>query len=893
MKRLATLALATVISVAILGRSASATPFSDVPANHWAYQYIQSLAADGIIDGLPDGKFNGNRPLTRYEMAAVVARAIAKIQDGEAGFASKADLDKLQKLIDALKDELDALGVRVKNVEDSLDALDKRTKFAQSLSMHGVMAPNVSFRQRTDIPQTITNGTGAAVITYWGTTAAAEGNGAATTVDPFVTAFLQTDDSNNVLTGAGSGIKIRDDARFTLNYAISDNLTVSFPVHILNDNYGGTYNQQDKFTIEPGVDVNIGSTGAFSNLLLRFGIIDNMKNSRTGLAFRAPYGEGNNLPYEQAFQPWQKGVSISGTLLGLTDFQASFTRVDQTLVNTQAQFVDPGGANGESQTYLFPVVPPQDGYVQTAGSGSLTSNSFNAGAGNLTQVYLTREAVLGTVYISQYNGTTFASNGQPIGAVQPGAPTAPPAFSYNSAYNAVVFSPPLGAGASVVVSYVGLNSTNNTNYQRYMINARINQKFKGYQGAEVGLTFNRIFDFDDPQTSGNVSAINQAPVNGNGAVSDTVFGVDFQAPIPYAISGKGSFPVLYGEAALSKYTPDFNNIAASTDSAGVIGARAKISGAEVSVQYQSVGPNYLDGAPFHYFGPAPPLFAFYKLPYFPDFYGIANSVGINQQFDGATGYNSSVNPNLTFAYPVFNPLKANGNTFYQAFTPNTQGVTANLTAPVAVGDITFKLRASYQHLSEITPNSLGNMLYGPAYASNVKLTYDTFTAGAGFDLPAFGSGQKLTVNLNGTYEKLNRPDETAFAYIPFNPATQTVDAGAANAAAAIGGSPVSFYPNYVNMKHYTYNSSVALPVAKNLGLNFSYTAQRYGGTYGTTLTQSISEQKNYYQGNLTYQIPKTNSSISVQSRNYTYKDDVLPSYNFVQNRQDINFNIRF
>ncbi|MGD0053398.1 MAG: S-layer homology domain-containing protein, partial [Vulcanimicrobiaceae bacterium] len=102
-----------------------------MPSDHWAYQAIQSLAADGLIDGYPDGAFGGDRPLTRYEMAVLVARVVAKLQANGAGYASKTDLETLQKLIDALKDELDALGVRVTNLEDALDALDRRTKLAQ------------------------------------------------------------------------------------------------------------------------------------------------------------------------------------------------------------------------------------------------------------------------------------------------------------------------------------------------------------------------------------------------------------------------------------------------------------------------------------------------------------------------------------------------------------------------------------------------------------------------------------------------------------------------------------------------------------------------------------------------------------------------------------------
>src|ERR1700722_20348185 len=105
MKRLVSLVVVSSLALGMMigsSRVALATPFSDVPANHWAYQYIQSLAADGIIDGYPDGKFKGDRPLTRYEMAVVIARVIAKLQENEKPYTgpTKQDLDKLQKLID-------------------------------------------------------------------------------------------------------------------------------------------------------------------------------------------------------------------------------------------------------------------------------------------------------------------------------------------------------------------------------------------------------------------------------------------------------------------------------------------------------------------------------------------------------------------------------------------------------------------------------------------------------------------------------------------------------------------------------------------------------------------------------------------------------------------------
>ena len=50
--------------------------FPDVPENHWAYEYVATLAGNGIIEGYPDGEFKGDRSMTRYEFAAMFYRAL-------------------------------------------------------------------------------------------------------------------------------------------------------------------------------------------------------------------------------------------------------------------------------------------------------------------------------------------------------------------------------------------------------------------------------------------------------------------------------------------------------------------------------------------------------------------------------------------------------------------------------------------------------------------------------------------------------------------------------------------------------------------------------------------------------------------------------------------------
>ena len=66
------------MALGVTASAYAANPFSDVPANSWAYDAVNKLAAEGIIDGYPNGTFGGDRLMTRYEMAQIVAKAMAK-----------------------------------------------------------------------------------------------------------------------------------------------------------------------------------------------------------------------------------------------------------------------------------------------------------------------------------------------------------------------------------------------------------------------------------------------------------------------------------------------------------------------------------------------------------------------------------------------------------------------------------------------------------------------------------------------------------------------------------------------------------------------------------------------------------------------------------------------
>ncbi|MDR7435391.1 MAG: S-layer homology domain-containing protein [Armatimonadota bacterium] len=166
-----------------------AQPFADVPTDHWAYDAIAELAAKGLVEGYPDGTFKGDRALTRYEMAMIVARLLARIEAVAAQIPGppppppapevrKADIDALRSSIDTInrlvrefQTDLQALGVRIESIEEELRTLrgqldktkitgDVRIRYTSAvnaaasanfrtrLTFSGQVAPNVKLTAR-------------------------------------------------------------------------------------------------------------------------------------------------------------------------------------------------------------------------------------------------------------------------------------------------------------------------------------------------------------------------------------------------------------------------------------------------------------------------------------------------------------------------------------------------------------------------------------------------------------------------------------------------------------------------------------------------------------------------------------------------------------------------
>ena len=116
MKKTLTAAITTALVIGAASTTfAAANPFTDVPTGHWSYDAVAKLAQDGVIEGYGDGTFRGDKAITRYEMAQMVAKAMAK---SDVSAADKAAIDKLAAEYSA---ELNNLGVRVGELENRVD----------------------------------------------------------------------------------------------------------------------------------------------------------------------------------------------------------------------------------------------------------------------------------------------------------------------------------------------------------------------------------------------------------------------------------------------------------------------------------------------------------------------------------------------------------------------------------------------------------------------------------------------------------------------------------------------------------------------------------------------------------------------------------------------------
>lgn len=115
----------------------SAPLFPDVPNQIYARDAVAQLAAKGIVEGYPDGTYKGDRFLSRWEMATVIARILAKWEQMTDTFATKEDYQTLKSLCEQYKDELDAYGVRIQSLEQGYAKVGDRVTDLERITFYG------------------------------------------------------------------------------------------------------------------------------------------------------------------------------------------------------------------------------------------------------------------------------------------------------------------------------------------------------------------------------------------------------------------------------------------------------------------------------------------------------------------------------------------------------------------------------------------------------------------------------------------------------------------------------------------------------------------------------------------------------------------------------------
>lgn len=140
-KRTALLALAFAALSATAFAADGADSFSDVPKDHWSYEALDYLAKNGVIEGYTDGTFQGNRTMSRYEMAAITARAM---QASNLDIGARSVLEKLEKEYGS---ELAALRAQV---EQNTEDIRKNREAIERFKVHGFVRTQYDYDKNTD-----------------------------------------------------------------------------------------------------------------------------------------------------------------------------------------------------------------------------------------------------------------------------------------------------------------------------------------------------------------------------------------------------------------------------------------------------------------------------------------------------------------------------------------------------------------------------------------------------------------------------------------------------------------------------------------------------------------------------------------------------------------------
>jgi len=156
-----------------------------------------------------------------------------------------------------------------------------------------------------------------------------------------------------------------------------------------------------------------------------------------------------------------------------------------------------------------------------------------------------------------------------------------------------------------------------------------------------------------------------------------------------------------------------------------------------------------------------------------------------------------------------------------------------------------------------------------------------YNAGANFDLRA--GRRSVNLSLSSEYEHLTRDDATTFSVSPLGSSSWQLPGS--------GGAPLAI-PSYADLNKLSVGAGLSLPVVRGLTLNLNYDAQRLYGGYGLPGLVNLDTINNSYGGNLTFNIPRFSSSLSIGAYQDRFQDSLLLNGS-TQTHEDVNLTVKF
>ncbi|MGZ3515636.1 MAG: hypothetical protein ACXVAM_00515 [Vulcanimicrobiaceae bacterium] len=397
------------------------------------------------------------------------------------------------------------------------------------------------------------------------------------------------------------------------------------------------------------------------------------------------------------------------------------------------------------------------------------------------------------------------------------------------------------------------------------------------------LSYARVFD----RTDSSFLRTDVAMESTASIISASAFGMDVQLPIFV----RTSEPAYDANDAVHLAQNSRRLTLSSPDAAPwVTGVIFRLNGVRVQMQYQTVSSSSTASGAAQQLQQRDPTIVSFD-----------NTIAPAGPLSNAFAANSTATGAPTFSYATQSPFADPGGLGFAPYSA-PQTVARQLTVPMRVGPLHFSSNVQGSSFpNQSTSSSSFDVMQQcgtadpNAACAALRQQDNRFAAGTSFNVRA--GARRLNVNVSGSVERQSLPEDTGLPYLPLDPQAPS----ASTQAAALSGQSAVSYPNAVDVTKHGINANVAVPVTRHVTVNLGYDTQHFQGDYNaaaqtgtaSTLVPGIDARKDTYLGNITYQLPHTNSAITFSARQYRYQDNFEPNLNLTQTRADVNFTVKF